>query len=140
NPAELYRLDSAGRHRVGMHSTGHGGHRFRRTRRRGHMMALVVAVGAIACHSAARAPSTAVAPRPVLLEVSASPDSTLKLASFALKEIDGELRLMQYSPNAVITSIQYFTNGRTGPIEIVVVTAVARHVTDALRPRTAVEV
>ena len=99
---------------------------------------------ALACQSAApdagsRAPDPRGLPAAVFLSVSATPDSALKLAKFALGSIDGTVQMPKTRPQMFTVANHYLRNrDGGGQTQVAVIAAVDRRV-DPTKPVTRVE-
>src|SRR5688572_4806051 len=62
----------------------------------------------------------------VVLAVPASPDSTLRLARFALGEIDGAVQLPDVRSNTTTLAKHYFRSSRRGEMQVAILATVAR--------------
>ena len=100
---------------------------------------LAVAAG---CHHATTGTVTPSVPEvsSVTVAVFALPDSTIKLAKFAMGTIDGVVQVQQIRNSGVAVSTHYTRSRRGGgQLEIAIVAALSRQVADSMRPVTIVE-
>src|SRR5687767_4532035 len=101
-------------------------------------------VALIAVSDACQRPVPSAKPQPlpasVMLEVGASPDSTLKLAKVALTAIEGNVQLPKVRPTMTSIANHALRNRRGGgQTQVAVIAAINRQVADTGAPVTLVE-
>lgn len=108
-----------------------------RTRR---VTIITIAVGVVACHrNSAPKPAMTAQPPEIILAVPASIDSTLKLAAFALRTIEGTLQAPRFTSDATVVSTHYVRERRgRGLIEVAVIAAIDRRAAQTSATRTLV--
>lgn len=103
-------------------------------------IALVVALAGCRTPQAAEAPGPLRPPTIYTFALPALPDSALKLAKYALAEIDGQVQLPQVRPKFVSVSTHYIRTRRGGgQTQVAIIAGLERQVADSSQPMTLVE-